>query len=273
MPNSDLYGKEYNVPSNVLNDLKGSNSQRSQNIVKNGKISYSLLKRLKNIFDTNDDNSEEYGGKTVETWVNEILRNNRSDVHDIKQNQMNTGMFNRFKKTHEKSKDPTPTKPSSVDKKHKDFMGHGIYENKTSEIMKKVIRLTESEFKQILENVFDEYFNNRNLVINFESDNVINYDVNNIRQDLERLERILNSKYNKQGLEFKIIKDKSETMTTYGGRGFGSDRPTGGETIYYSQIGVSGKEINPSNKFFGEIEDISQEEMSGFGLEIYLDYE
>lgn len=150
MPNSELYGKEFNVPGNVLSALKGSDSQRSNNIVNNGKISYSLLKRLKNIFDNSEQGSEEYesyGGDVVKNWVNEILRNNRSDIHDIKKNQMDTGMFNRFKKTHEKDKNRNVTEPSSIDTKNKEFMGSGIYENK------RVIRLTESELKTIIENI------------------------------------------------------------------------------------------------------------------------
>ena len=149
MPNSELYGKEFNVPGNVLFALKGSDSQRSNNIVKNGKISYSLLKRLKNIFDNNNE-TEEYGGDIVKNWVNQILRNNRSDVHDIKQNQMNTGMFNRFKKEHTKDKNANPTHTSGIDVTHKEFMGSGIYENK------KVVRLTESQFKRLIENIIKE---------------------------------------------------------------------------------------------------------------------
>ena len=157
--NKALYGKEYSVPDNILNALKNSTSQRSQNIVKNGKISYSLLKRLKNIFDTSE--GTEYGGDIVKNWVNQILRNSRSDVHDIKQNQMNIGMFNRFKKTHNKDKNANPTQISGIDTKHNEFIGAGIYENKNNKnnnnMKKKIIRLTESELKEIIENIIPKF--------------------------------------------------------------------------------------------------------------------
>ena len=180
MPNNSLYGKEYPVPSNVLSALNKSNSQRSGNIVNNRKISYSLLKRLKHDFDYLDPGSEEYesyGGDTVKNWVNEILRNNRSDVHDIKQNQMNTGMFNRFKKTHNKDKNANPTQISGIDTTHKEFLRENDIYNKTNNMKKKIIRLRESQLKRIIENIILKEDDERHVNTDYR-DFVVKFDLN-----------------------------------------------------------------------------------------------
>ncbi|PCI28672.1 hypothetical protein COB55_03600 [Candidatus Wolfebacteria bacterium] len=145
--NSSLYGKEYIVPNNIVSILQKQGSRRSNNLVSNGKISYSLLKKMK----SDIDNGISDYGSSVETWVNNQLRNSRSDVHDIKKNQMNSGMMNRFKKAHTKDKNAKPTQPSGIDTTHNEFMRESINSHG-----KKVIRLTESELKELIENVINE---------------------------------------------------------------------------------------------------------------------
>ena len=54
---------------------------------------------------------------------------------------------NRFLKPHSKDKNKNPTQTSGIDTKHKEFLRED----------KKVIRLTESQLKQIIENIIDEY--------------------------------------------------------------------------------------------------------------------
>ena len=61
MANSDLYGNKWTVPNNVITklnkELSNSNTslagyKRAKNIVSDKTMSYSMLKRLKNFFDS-----------------------------------------------------------------------------------------------------------------------------------------------------------------------------------------------------------------------------
>jgi len=141
--NISLYGKEYFIPGNILNLLKQQDGQRVDNLIKNKKISYSLLKKMKSDIESG---ISDYGPE-VKSWINSQLRNGREDVYDIKKSQMDIGMENRFLKPHSKDKNKNPTQTSGIDTKHKEFLRED----------KKVIRLTESQLKQIIENIIDEY--------------------------------------------------------------------------------------------------------------------
>ena len=66
--NKDLYGKEYEVPSDVLENLNSFRGEKTiENIINNKKISYSLLKRLKNRMENGE--IDNLGGENFKNWV------------------------------------------------------------------------------------------------------------------------------------------------------------------------------------------------------------
>ena len=121
MANKDLYGKTYTVPNGVISSLsneinrnKNNKSlkgyKRAQNIVNDRAMSYSMLKRMKNFFDSykGGKGDSEYlinGGEKMKTWVNNTLNKNRGDITRQKRLKSDSGMKNQFKKTHTKDRD------------------------------------------------------------------------------------------------------------------------------------------------------------------------
>ena len=121
MANKDLYGKTYTVPNDVISSLsneitrnKNNKSlkgyKRAQNIANDRSMSYSMLKRMKNFFDSykGGKSDSEYlinGGEKMKTWVNNTLNKNRGDITRQKRLKSDSGMKNQFKKTHTKDRD------------------------------------------------------------------------------------------------------------------------------------------------------------------------
>ena len=128
MANSDLYGNKWTVPNNVITKLnkelnKSDTSlvgyKRAKNIVSDRTMSYSMLKRLKNFFDSFSGNKKgsEYlinGGDDMKTWVNNKLDSSRGDIVRNKRNKSDSGMNNQFKKTHSKDRDNKNVTKSSI---------------------------------------------------------------------------------------------------------------------------------------------------------------
>ena len=119
MANSNLYGKKWTVPNSVVSKLnkeinKGNKSmkgyKRAQNIASDRTMTYSMLKRMKNFFDSfsGNKNDSEYlinGGDAMKTWVNNTLNSSRGDIVRDKRNKSDSGMTNQFKKSHTKDRD------------------------------------------------------------------------------------------------------------------------------------------------------------------------
>ncbi len=119
MANSDLYGNNWTIPNEIISKInqqlnKGEKSvrgyKRAKNLVDSRKISYSMLKRIKNFFDSfsgNKDDSEYLinGGDKMKTWVNNTLDKSRGDINRQKTIKSDAGMKNQFKKTHTKDRD------------------------------------------------------------------------------------------------------------------------------------------------------------------------
>lgn len=99
--NSELYGKTYKVPSEVLNHIQvtltsypnNDGVRRAKNIVKSGYITYQNLKRLKNYFDYfNNQNGDiiQYnlaGGDKMRGFVEQTLNKDRDTVELSKENR------------------------------------------------------------------------------------------------------------------------------------------------------------------------------------------
>ena len=128
MANSDLYGKKWTVPNDVISKLNKSinNSnksdkgyKRAQNITSDRSMTYSMLKRIKNFFDSfsGNKNDSDYllaGGDSMKTWVGNTLEKSRGDIVRDKRNKSDSGMSNQFKKTHDKDKNNKNVTKTSI---------------------------------------------------------------------------------------------------------------------------------------------------------------
>lgn len=99
MSNSKLYDKSFKVPLNVLKHIRatlvshphGSGVKRAKYVLKNGVLSYSAIKRLKNYFDTfnsgNDDRTqyELAGGELMKSFIDVTLNRERDGVDRTKE--------------------------------------------------------------------------------------------------------------------------------------------------------------------------------------------
>lgn len=134
--NSELRGKDFIVPDGmmktlrtILNSHQGNHNvkyyQHLENIVNNGKIPYSDMKKIKHFFDTfqGKKDSEEYilnGGDAMRMWVNMTLGSAVQRIKDYKTAKKDAGIKNAFIKPHEKDRmNKNPTK-STVAKPNMD---------------------------------------------------------------------------------------------------------------------------------------------------------
>lgn len=90
--NSELYDKKYKIPDDIKrniqaalnNNPKGEGVKRAKYILRNGEITYQMMKRIKNFFDNyNGENQQEYvlsGGDEMRNYINSTLNKDRSSV-------------------------------------------------------------------------------------------------------------------------------------------------------------------------------------------------
>jgi hypothetical protein len=147
--NSDLYGKTFVLPEEVVNYLqkcfdaaKGasqSNQGYRRNIeLRNSKeVTYQQLKRMKNWFDGFDGDRDdlEYilnGGDYVKNWVNNTLESKRNDV-DLGKEIKSVVLPNQYIDTHEKNDLASMNRPSE---KHKSAVNK--YDTAISENLKRI---------------------------------------------------------------------------------------------------------------------------------------
>ena len=133
--NKDLYGKQYNLPENVLNHLsssfskaKGANDstegyRRNKELREKKQITYQGLKRIKNWFDNFNGNPNDLsytlnGGDMMKEWVNMTLKGDRSSIHNTKKNKADTGLSNQFMKPHSKDNLTDLNRPSKSHSKN-----------------------------------------------------------------------------------------------------------------------------------------------------------
>ena len=107
--NKDLYGKEYEVPSDVLENLNSFKGEKTiENIINNKKISYSLLKRLKNRMENGE--IDNLGGENFKNWVEQKLGEDRRAIKTSKKVKRKSGVANAFIKPHSKDDLVRPSK-------------------------------------------------------------------------------------------------------------------------------------------------------------------
>jgi hypothetical protein len=107
--NKDLYGKEYEIPSNILKNLNRFKDEKTiSNIINKKKISYSLLKRLKNRMENGE--LDNLGGNDFRNWVEQQLGEDRRSIHKSKDVKRKSGIANAFIKPHSKDDLVRPSK-------------------------------------------------------------------------------------------------------------------------------------------------------------------
>ena len=107
--NKDLYGKEYEIPSDVLKNLNRFKDEKTiANLIKNKKITYSLLKRIKNRMENGETDS--LGGQNFKNWVEQKLGEDRRSIKHSKEVKRKSGVANAFIKPHSKDDLVRPSK-------------------------------------------------------------------------------------------------------------------------------------------------------------------
>ena len=169
MANSSLQGHSWDLPQELCNHLKRIKNaykgdkdvegySRLDNLIKNPKMSYEQLKRIKNFFDTHETSNVDYmddkkqdtqfllnGGSKMRYWVNKTLSDARADVKNPKQLKKDTGMMNRFQKdrvsnTRGLSKNPAKVSSSKELREQKDI-NRDIYIKKEMSLMESLINI------------------------------------------------------------------------------------------------------------------------------------
>lgn len=164
MANQELQGNYYNLPKNVLDELKkkfssyeNNNGDKSlegytrlKNLVETGRLTYENLKNIKHILETNRENTVLYelnGGNVLETWINETLKTARTTSELKKDLKDKAGIENAYKKTHYKNSAANPTVTTKTAELSTSMKS--VYsENKK---IKKII-VTEEQFRFIQKN-------------------------------------------------------------------------------------------------------------------------
>lgn len=168
--NSELKGKMFVIPDNVKKHLQATLSSyqgnkdekfvgRLTNLINDGQVSYSEMKRIKNYFDNfvgDPKQSQEFklnGGNVMKTWVNSTLGNATRQVHDYKEAKKNAGMKNAFIRPHEKNrKTKNATKVSTPKVNTNKSMTSNVADDTTIRFeSKRSVLFTKEQLNRILE--------------------------------------------------------------------------------------------------------------------------
>jgi len=126
--NSDLYGKTYTVPQDVIEYLEQCNQavgevdettegfKRNKDLREKGEVTYQQLKRMKNWFDNFNGHQDETshilnGGHYVRNWVNNTLKGDRDSINTGKQSKSEV-LPNQHIDSHEKDGMNSMNRPS-----------------------------------------------------------------------------------------------------------------------------------------------------------------
>jgi hypothetical protein len=130
--NSSLYGKTAKIPDSLIKHLQkcfdeidGDSSiegfKRNQDLREKKIASYSVIKRIKNWFDTYNGDKKDApfilnGGDRMNNWCDEVLKVWRNSTESGKKVKMETGMMNQYNDEHTKDNlNITDKHSSSVD--------------------------------------------------------------------------------------------------------------------------------------------------------------
>jgi hypothetical protein len=155
--NSDLYGKTFVIPQEVLNYLEkcfevAKNADKTtegykRNIeLRNTKeVSYQQLKRMKNWFDSFNGTNNDLtfilnGGEYVKNWVNNTLETKRNDI-DLGKEIKSVVLPNQYNDTHQKDNIENLNRPSKSHNSAVNEIDSAINENlkRINDLIKKII--------------------------------------------------------------------------------------------------------------------------------------
>lgn len=155
--NSELYGKTYPVPQDVLEyldkcfkavgevDETTEGFKRNKDLREKGEITYQQLKRMKNWFDNFNGHQDDIshilnGGHYVKNWVENTLRGDRDTIEANKQSKSEV-LPNQQIKPHEKDGMVTMNRPSQSHNSVINKYDTAVTENlkRINELMKKIL--------------------------------------------------------------------------------------------------------------------------------------
>ena len=155
--NSDLYGKVFSIPQDVVDYLHQCHSaagdvdettegyKRNKELREKKQVTYQQLKRMKNWFDEFNGHEDEVphilnGGHYVKNWVNNTLQGKRDDVESTKQNK-SVVLQNQQIDTHDKNDVRTMNRPSKSHNSSVNQYNTDITENlkRINELIQKIL--------------------------------------------------------------------------------------------------------------------------------------
>jgi len=145
MANSQMQGKSYAVPENLISFLGTSVSYEN---LKMKKTRLSQAKEAKNL-----EEFKRLGGEEVLKFIENTLKTDRDSIYNTKKVGMDTGRENQFLKTHDKDKSKNPTKVGGLPKINKGDVSRKIMSNK--EVYNESFEQEISQMKYLI-----EYMNN-----------------------------------------------------------------------------------------------------------------
>ena len=135
--NSDLYGKKYEIPENVLNSLENHKDETTiKNIFTNGYLTYQNMKKILHDIDNNKFQGKDLS--SLKSFITQNLGSDRGSVNRQKRDASDSGMQNQYLSAHQKN-DPR----NITDKPHSK-----LYEN-NKEVVESLKRINEI-MRQIL---------------------------------------------------------------------------------------------------------------------------
>jgi len=167
MANSQLQGHNWDIPKELHSHLKRTMGaykgpkdvegyKRLEGLIKQPRISYEQLKRIKNFFDTHKTSNVDYmdekkqdtefilnGGCKMREWVGKTLEGARNNIQSVKDVQKNAGTSpkNTHIKTHSKNGITTNSvKAHSISDLKKEGYDD-IYINKEVKLMESLIKI------------------------------------------------------------------------------------------------------------------------------------
>ncbi len=126
--NKDLYGKQFELPEEVVvylqqcndaavgSDDKTEGYRRNKELRDSGYVTYQQLKRIKNFFDNFDGDENELsfilnGGHYIKNWVNQTLKSLRDNI-ELGKEVKSLVLPNQYIQSHEKGDIKNINRPS-----------------------------------------------------------------------------------------------------------------------------------------------------------------
>jgi hypothetical protein len=132
--NSEMYGKEFELTSDVLNELSvSSDNETLENLKKTKKVSYSNAKKI--LHDINQGKFNGLSTNALMEFLKRILNTKRDSIKTSKKTRHETGMANTFLKSHQKNNVRDLNRPSKSHTK--------IYEQLNEEVLVELRRINE----------------------------------------------------------------------------------------------------------------------------------